>query len=581
MRLRRPLLPSLILLTVCCVSLVWVKREGLLYHFGAWRAEALLKQSESAGREGDWSIASARALAAWQLNRGNYRILHQLYTSLKQLNSPDTLITARTLLSHPDANLDDKIEVLQVLLRAGDHVTVARQLASLTDDERQYPPVIALGARLLLERGRPREALSLIDRVRSVRKENEDLLLAAEALSQISSEENRAVKEAQRLIDSLFHPEHGHSIALKAFSLLERIPPAERQPALFADAASRLRVLEAQGPISPRAWMLAAEIESALAPERRDQILASVVSRWMESAPIALGEWLLSIGEPGLVLDHYSDKSSIRNADLLSLRVRAHILKKEWEAASALITETPPSINPVIVPGLRAYVANRSGRDLEASQLWNRSLHQAEMANTRQTFLQLSRLASLGGNTRVRNLAVTEALKRPSIIPVAASDVAFVFSDLKEREQSGDLLEVSLSLLASEPQNAQLLNNVVWLELLHGIANEERIAGLARLVEQFPTITGLRTTLAFARVHQGMVEEAIRILAPLTATLESPDASLKASDLAVAAYALLRQGDGEKARATAAHVDWESMMKIEREFFRAALDPASDVPGKS
>lgn len=146
----------------------------------------------------------------------------------------------------------------------------------------------------------------------------------------------------------------------------------------------------------------------------------------------------------------------------------------------------------------------------------------------------------------MKNLATAEALKIPSLVPVASSDVAFVFSDLQQRDQPADLLEISLNLLATEPGNAQLLNNVVWLELLHGVVNEERIAGLSRFVEQFPTVIGLRTTLAFARVHQGMVDEALQLLAPLMADLESPDASIKATD-AVTALALVRKGDTAKA----------------------------------
>ncbi len=576
MRLRRPLLSSLILVAICGLALVWVKREGILYHFGAWRAGSLLRQSEMAGHEGNWSAASTKALAAWQLNRGNYRILQQLYTSLHRQESPDTLIVAGIILTHPEAKLDDKVKAMSVFLAAGDHVTLARHLASLTSDERQSPGIKALGARFLMERGRPLEALSLIDQVRLVRREDSDLLLAAEALSRIQSKEHLAVKEAQILIDRLFRPECSGSVAIKAFSILARIPPAERELPLFADATARLRAIEkSHGTVAAEAWLLAAEIEMTLAPDRRGEILADTVARWMETAPDVLGEWLLTIGEPGLVLEHYANNTTIRAANLLSLRVRAHLLNDEWETASSLIKGVSPTINPVIIPGLRAYLATRTGNELEAGQLWNRSLYQAELANTRQSYLQLSRLAALGGNTRVKNLATAEALKIPSLVPVASSDVAFVFSDLQQRDQPADLLEISLNLLATEPGNAQLLNNVVWLELLHGVVNEERIAGLSRFVEQFPTVIGLRTTLAFARVHQGMVDEALQLLDPLMADLESPDASIKATDRAVTALALVRKGDTAKARAAAGSLEWETMMKIEEEFFRRALEPAN------
>lgn len=160
-----------------------------------------------------------------------------------------------------------------------------------------------LGARLLIERGRPLEALSLIDQVRLVRREDSDLLLAAEALSRIQSKEQLAVKEAQILIERLFRPEVGPLIALKAFSILGRIPPAERELALFAEATARLRAEKSHGTVGAEASLLAAEIEMTLAPDRRGEILADTVARWMETAPDVLGEWLLTIGEPGLVLE--------------------------------------------------------------------------------------------------------------------------------------------------------------------------------------------------------------------------------------------------------------------------------------
>lgn len=576
MRLRRPFLGLILVFLVCGASLVWVKREGLLHHFGALRAGSLLRQSEKSGQEGEWKNASRKALAAWQLHRGNYRILQQLYVSLLNEESPDALIVAGLVLNHPEAVLDDKIEVMDVFLKAGDHVSVARFLASLTADEHQLPGIKALGARLLVERGRPLEALSLIDQLRHLRTDDQDLLLAADALSRIRSEGNLAVKESQRLIELLFRAGHDPSLALKAFSILGRIPPAEREVTLFADSTERLRRIEkCHVSVPAGAWLLASEIEFSLAPGRRDQILAAALNRWKNEAPGVVGEWLITIGEPDLVLQHCAANTALNESDLLSLRVRAHLLKDEWNAASALIHEVSPAINPVIIPGLRACLATKAGKEVEADQLWNRSLHQAELVNSRQSYVELSRLAALAGNTRVKTLATTEALKIPSVVPVASSDVSFVFSDLRNRNKPADLLEISLNLLASEPGNAQLLNNVVWLELLHGVVNEERIAGLSRMVEQFPTIVGMRTTLAFARVSQGMVDEALRLLDPVMEKLESPDESITATDLAVTAYALVRKGETGKARAAAGHLEWGSMMKIEADFFRSALKPAN------
>ena len=553
------------------VTLALVKREALIDRLGTWRAASLLEESVEAASTGDWNAAARAALAAWQLNPGDIAILRQLFNTARHQGSLEALEVGRTLFTHSEATTEDRVEIMQVFFKIGDHVTVAELLARLSTQEQKSPAVMTLSARFLIARQRPLEALRVIDQLRKTRNEKSDLLLAADAMSLISSRENRSRDEAQRIIDELFRPEVDGEIALKAFSLLQRIPPAERQLDRFADAGERLNSIAEKLPVPATLWLLADEITIAISPKRREAIIHAAISRWLRPAPNALGEWLLNLGEPTLLLDYFPADSASLSLELLALKVEARAMKKEWAEALALLDTAPHSLDPAIVLGLKGMVRTRMGKIAAANQDWQRALRYAGLAGGRESLLRLSRLADLADNTVIRNLAVTEALKRPSALPLAASDLAFLFADLADKERDADLLQVSLGLLESQPENPKLLNNVVWLELLQGHINEDRINKLDQFVNRFPSITELRTTLALARLITGDKTEALDLLGPMISHLDSPDHGTPAADLAVAAYALASNGEEQRALEVTTHLPWQSMMRVEREFFQEAL----------
>jgi len=399
------------------------------------------------------------------------------------------------------------------------------------------------------------------------------LLLAADALIQIPSKDNTARHEAQRIIDELFRGAGDPEVAMSAFSLVERIPAGERDLMRFAMARERLEELEQNVDVPAKLWLLADEVEMGMAPHRREEVLASAVNRWRDERPGELGDWLLNLGETDLFLDSIPYETALFNPELLTSHVQARVIEEEWEGALALLDRAPASADPAMVSGLRGMIWSRRGHQSNANLHWQRAYRHAQLNAGRDSLLRLGRLADLAGNTAFRNLALTEALKRPSPVPLAASDVSFIFSNLVENNQDADLLRVSLGLLSSQPGNPQLLNNVVWLELLQGRANEERIAQLEDFANRFPSINGLRTTLALAHLAQGKKEAALSALSPMFPAIDDPANAPGAADRAVLAYALASNGQYTRAREVANGVEWSSLMAVERTFFEAALKP--------
>ncbi len=572
---RHLLVPAMTVAFFAFVSGVLIKREGLAYHLGAWRAQSLLRDSQWAAERRDWKEAVRAASAAWQLHPGTLPLLRQLHHSLEGAGAPEALATAAALFEHPAAEARDRFTAIRLHLHRGDPHTTSSLLSRLPAEERDTPEALELGARFLLARNQAAAALPLVDRLRRRRNDPGDLLLAAEILAETPSEAQVARDEAQRIAGELFLGSATEALAVPAFLLLQRIPPRERQLYYFGDARRRLETLAARREVPVRAWLLADELDLATHPEQREAILHGAIERWIESEPRTLGEWLVARGESALFLKNTRRSQAYDDPAMLPLVVQAFALEGRWDRALGLLERAPRSTDPVTVFSLRAMVQERLGRAAEANQNWNRAVRYAELEIGRDSLLRLGRLAELGGKPEIRDLAMVEALKRPADQSLAAADVAGLFPALVRRERDEDLLSVSLDLLRTQPGNPQILNNAVWLEALRGATDPARMEQLAGFVERFPTIVPLRTTLALAQLRAGRRDQALGTLGPVAAELEG-EGSAPDSGRAVYALALAENGDPERARRIAASIDWTRLIRAERDFFAAALDPGED-----
>lgn len=578
-RRRVLLLPSMGVVFTFSVAFAWIKREEAGFRLGDWRSGSLLEKSKLSVARGDWSGARRSALAAWQLHPGNVDLLRQIHVTMRGTGDPGTLSAGLALFDHPEAESEDRLGVIRFLFGLGDHVGVSRLLARLGPDERDLPEALDLRIRFLLARDQPVPALILVDRLRRERNDPADLLLAAEVLLRVPSDGDLALDEAQRILSELFKGETGHGTGLDAFRLLRRIPPEKRQLHYFSHARERLEAIALTREVPAEAWLLVEELDLLADPTNRDAILDGAVQRWREEEPLLLGQWLLSLGETEKILEHYPRRETVQHPELMPLLVQTLILEEEWDRALSLLDRTPRSSDPIVIFSLRAMIQVRIGEEAEAGQNWIRALRYAELESGRDSLLRLARLATLGNNAEIRDRAVTEALKRPAATSIAASDVSFLFPGLVETDRDEDLLEVSLGLLSTQPENAQLLNNVVWLELLRGRLDAERVGQLEQLAERFPTLTGLKSTLALARLSAGRPEAALETLSPPPVESSEERATKAApADLAVLALVLAENGQVERARNVARSVRWEDLMAKERHFFLSALEEELDEP---
>ena len=552
----------------------FIKREGIRYYVNSWRASGLLEDSIKSSEEGDWKEAERLAFAAGQLNEGNYETLKQLYKASLAERSRYILAASKMLFTHPEAKPEDRIEVLQLHLDIGDLVTFKALFGELNNKEQMSPDAMALGVHFLQARNDLPRALTLVDELLKARGDPGDKLLAAEILLKVNDPSGKAKANAQRLIDELFQVESDPEIALAAFGLLRSIPVNFWHLERFADAKNRLQSISESYEVHTSAFLLAKELEVHQFPENRNRILEGTTTEWIEKGPAALCEWLLRLGESGRILTLIEDDDARESISLFRVVTLAAITEKQWERAEKLLRKPHPQMRPSIVLALQAAIAEQQNQTARSRSLWQQALSQAEMASGQSALLEVAKLASRSGNAEIRNRAVTEALKRPSAITLPASDVAFLFEVLAEKEEAEDLLTVSRNLLASDPENPVLINNVVWLELVMEERRSDYSGMLRSLVEKFPNIPPLRSTLALSLMTTGENEEALATMAPTFGSATAKRKNSSATDNAVAALAFARAGDLEQARPLYERIQWSGMMEIEQAFFKKALNQA-------
>tara|TARA_R110000850_G_scaffold8214_3_gene30568 strand:+ start:524 stop:2278 length:1755 start_codon:yes stop_codon:yes gene_type:complete len=556
------------LLLIGLGTAAFIKREGIKYHLSAWRAGTLLEDSKEAAAENDWKEAQRLALAAWQLNEGGYETLKQLNEASKQEQSRYLLTTSRLLFEHPESTPEDRISVLGLFLDIGDSTTFKALFSQLSNQEQVTPDAMELGVRFLLARNDTARALTLVNELIQLRGTPKDRLLSAHILSRMGASNPAAGRNAQILIEELFQGDS--EIALPAFSLLRKIPQEQWQLERFSNATERLGRIEEDAEVPTQFWLLAFEIEMAAAPEDRAIILDQATADWKDTDPVPFYSWLLSLGEAERVLTTIDKSRATGTEEFFRVLLQANIAMKDWPEVNSLLSKPPSSMPPYLVLGLQAATLSQQNKKAASQTLWSRALSQAELATGQSSLLKLAKLAARAGNENIRNRAVTEALKRPSAVNLPVSEVGFLFSDLASNDAAEDLLAVSRNLLNSDPENPVLINNVAWLEIISGRGHPEITTVMKSMVERFPEMPSLRSTLALSHLTEGNSAEAVKVLGPIISEVNQGIAS-GSSDQAVVSLALAQDGDTLRAKTLFEGIDWKQMMEIEANYFRKAI----------
>lgn len=569
MNLRTRVIRSIFILIPLAIGLSIWKLDAIKGKLRSHRASSLLVTAKEASAKGDWETSQRLSLAAWQLKEGDVRILRQLFESATELQSSLLIDSADALSRHPGATGEDRSKILRFYLEIGDLLRFRELLTSMSEEEVNQPDTLSLAIRYCLSRNDNLRALALTGKLLEQRNSKEDQLLAAEVYLRIPTEENRSQSDALEIINRLFSTDEEPAIALAAFDLVNQIPFSARQDGMIPEPARTLEAIEVAGtPIPVSLFLLEKEL-SLLRPDAdREAILDEAISSLAANDPHAVGEWLIRMRAPEKVADFLSLERARTSGALSDLMVRSFIAQQKWNDALAILSDPHPDLAPYLVYGLEAIIAGATGQSSSSQAKWERALEYATLNNGRGPLVALARFAASAGNESIRNRALTEALRRPSSIGMPVADVSFLFSHLAEADDDQNLLRISRKLLASEPDNPTLINNVIWLELMSGATpSAENLTKLDQLILDHPRMTTLKATRAVSFLEAGHESEALNLLAEAA----RDRSGLSASDQAVIALTLQKNGDPAAAAALISEMDATGLMKVEYDYFAPVL----------
>ncbi len=567
MATKRTIIIVCALLVFSAGGISYHKRESIKTRINTWRANSLLADSIKAGVNDDWKEAERLVTAAWQLRPSEIEILRQRFTVSKKRSSKDMLSLANGVFQHPNATAEDRKNATALFFSIGDRITFNRLLSRLKYSERKQPDILEMESRFLLATGQPAAALEPIRELEGIRAEPTDQFLLAAALARTPSEDHSNQIAAQEVIDQIFQPDKDPLLAIAAFSLLGQIPSDQWQLETFSDATSRLEVIAKTVPVPPQILLIDVERRIESFPEKRDELIEDAVSRFIDESPEILGQWLLYKGQADRVLAEVATEAKAADSSLLfDLRLSALLQKKDWTSAEALLANSSRGANEASYLAYRALIAEQQGKVAEADNLWEESFDIAVGSDGRDRLLSIAQLAG-SNNLKIRNRAVTEALKRPAAISPPSTEVSFVLPYLIKEDAFEDMLTVCRNLYRSEPDNPALFNNFAWMELINGSPHGAAlIPKLRQIVERFSNKKGYRSTLTLAYLNEGDVEKATGASHALVESEEKLN-----GDYAVLALLRAKQDDIPGAEAYLKQVDWKDMMTRERLYFRRLL----------
>jgi hypothetical protein len=562
---------------------LYLLREPIAASTRSLRSSHNLRKAQSFSEDADWEAAFRHALVARQLNPKSVEPLRLLTGCAFNSRASRTLDYANALYLHPDATNADKLYVLTLLHQIQDYVGFVRLYNLLPKETRQEREFVILRAQFLIARNAFDTAKEILEaRIGEVRDRQYLLLLASILVQPSSSPEEMA--RGQQIIAELAGSENPDETARTAFQLLGFIDPERLRPELLGNLGARAMK---NAPASPSEYLAAATfaIAAANSPEEKRSIVDRAIAEQGELAPSQLAAWLQRVDRDADVLDFLTSERSARHPDLFEMRLGALIRAGKLDEADQWLAEPPPGFGAINIWLSRAQLSRVREERAAETNAWEQAFQIAQNTANRNEYLRIFEVASRVNRPDLAARALLRAPAHPAGILPPAADTVDSMIYLAENERLEDLHFLTEALVAREPENVHLLNNLIYLNLLLGRQFAASMTSAKALIRENPERLSLRTTLAMGLLIEGNVEDAL-------ATLPEDPARWRnatASDRAIYATALKRSGRIDEAEAIWAQVEISELNQAEKRILLGEPDPkeaegesgGSETPGET
>lgn len=550
-------------------ALYWL-RDPIAEHTRSWRSAHNLRQANSHGEEAEWDKAYQHALVARQLNPQSIEALRVLVKASFNSRSVRTLDYANALFLNPKSTREDKLFVLGILQQAEDHVGFVRLYNLLPKETRQDRDFVILRVQFLIKRNAFDSAKEILEAEIGKKRDRQHLLLLASLLVQPTASQEE-LERGQRLIEELANVDNADEIARTAFQLLGFIDPSRIQPELLGDLGLRISTKDAG---TPAEYLAAASLALAASksPTDRRAIIEQAIEAQRGIAPGQLAAWLTQIGHDEDILEFLTEERGLSSPELYQQRFLALIRIGKVEEAEAWLAQPPHGVEAINIWLARAQLSRLKQEKTAESNAWEQAFQVAETTAHRNEYLRIFEVASKAERVDLATRALLKAPSHPTGILPPAADAVAPMIHLTESNRLEDLLYLTEALAAREPDNALLVNNLVYLNLLLGRKLDASVAQATQLVDRLPESLSLRTTLALGLLLKEDPAGALSTLPPAEAEVWK---RASAADRAIRALVLEKMGRTDEAKAVRDEVVLEDLTAVER---RLLFPEKKDAP---
>jgi len=552
---------------------LWISACGLLLlialGFGAkpaytafreHRTNGTLAAAQAAERAEDWTTARDKARSVLLVRQDDFEAFRIWARTRVKLGEPSAYMAAAALVMDPRATRESSLEMFRLLVLQAPQALVLGVYYNLPKDLAGQPAFCAAMIRLLTERGEFDLAEKGL-RGDALPGAGPDVKLELLRVLCCRPDAQR-VAEARRVFAELVTAK-ANDEALDALLLLGAVPgglaPGEPLPDLPA-------WLKQQPAATAKHHLLALESGLTVNPAAAQSCYQTACDRFLKTDPAALGAWLTRHGQAEMTVRILAEAAQ-SNSDAYLCRLSALLgLEQKAELETALASP-PAAVDSVAFEIMQARFAGLRGDLIAADTAWTRALDRAAFDTSRNRFIDIARAAAAAHAKDAEVNAWVAAIRLGWGPLPLFRDLMPIYNSLLTKGRSEDLLAMFRVLERFEPSNADLVSNLCYLGLLHGLMTPGQvIATMTKLVNS-EGLAGYHCTLMLAEM---MNDQAAAALKRVQEFRYDPGVS-KELKIALEGSAWVLAGETTKGSELLKKLNWRALMPQEKIVFRGLL----------
>jgi tetratricopeptide (TPR) repeat protein len=323
----------------------------------------------------------------------------------------------------------------------------------------------------------------------------------------------------------------------------------------------------------------AAEVQDLLAayrsklelqPGKKAALLGEVRDRLGDTDPIALGLWLLQVGEYARALDLVGEGEAVADPDAFAVRFEALATMGRTVEARSLVNKASAGLTGFEVAFARARLEILEERMSEAAARLRVCVEEMHTEEESSRLFDIADLAFIAGDRELQLSLYERAFDGGMAFP--EKHALFFMNHLLETEGVAAAKGFTGFMRTAFPDHPDFINNDCYLDTLLQQNHAAAIDDMSQLVREYPENPNYRVTLALAKLMGGYNDSALETLNDAQEILDLDALHTKM------VFALVLAGNGKESmgRSMFGDVDRSGLLAEERQLVDEFLFGADD-----